>query len=111
MRILVTYATCHGSTAEIARRIASRLESFGDAVECLAMSEVSHLSGYEAVVAGSAIHDQDWLDDARAFVSRFAPDLGALPVWLFSVGDRQLGVGRGGGSSRRRSTARLLEAR
>ena len=86
MRILVTYATCHGSTAEIARRIASRLESSGDAVECLAMSEVSHLSGYEAVVAGSAIHDQDWLDDARAFVSRFAPDLGALPVWLFSVG-------------------------
>ena len=86
MRILVTYATCHGSTAEIARRIASRLESSGDAVECLAMSEVSRLSGYEAVVAGSAIHDQDWLDDARAFVSRFAPDLGALPVWLFSVG-------------------------
>jgi len=86
MRILVTYATCHGSTAEIARRIANRLESSGDAVECLAMSEVSRLSGYEAVVAGSAIHDQDWLDDARAFVSRFAPDLDALPVWLFSVG-------------------------
>lgn len=86
MRILVTYATCHGSTAEIARRIANRLESSGDAVECLAMSEVSHLSGYEAVVAGSAIYDQDWLDEARAFVSRFAPDLGALPVWLFSVG-------------------------
>ena len=50
------------------------------------MSEVSNLSGYEAVVAGSAIHDQGWLDDARAFMSRFAPDLGALPVWLFSVG-------------------------
>lgn len=86
MRILVAYSTCHGSTAEIARRIASRLESSGDAVECRAMSEVSHLSGYEAVVAGSALHDQDWLAEARAFMSRFAPDLDALPVWLFSVG-------------------------
>jgi len=86
MRILVAYATCHGSTAEIATRIASRLESPGDTVECRAMSEVSDLSGYEAVVAGSAIHDQAWLTEAMKFMSRFAPALGVLPVWLFSVG-------------------------
>lgn len=86
MRILVTYATCHGSTAQIARRIASRLESPADAVECRAMSEVSDLSGYEAIVAGSAIHDQEWLAEATAFLSQFSRNLDGMPVWLFSVG-------------------------
>lgn len=86
MRILVAYASCHGSTAEIARRIASTLESRGETVECRAMSEVADLAGFDAVVAGSAVHDQDWLPDARAFMSRFAAALGGLPVWLFSVG-------------------------
>jgi menaquinone-dependent protoporphyrinogen oxidase len=86
MRILVGYATCHGSTAEIAQRIASQLESSGDTVECRAMSKVSDLSSYEAVVAGSAIHDQEWLAEATAFLSRFSQALEGMPVWLFSVG-------------------------
>lgn len=86
MRILVAYATCHGSTAEIAQRIAGGLQSPGDSVECLAMSDVSDLSGYDAVVAGSAIHDQEWLAEAADFMSRFASALAAMPVWLFSVG-------------------------
>ncbi len=86
MRILVAYASSHGSTAEIAGRIAGRLESAGDTVECRAMREVPDLSPYDAVVAGSAIHDQAWLGEAMAFLSRFASDLAAMPVWLFSVG-------------------------
>ena len=86
MRILVTYATCHGSTAEIAQRIASGLQSSGDVVECRAMREVADLSGYEAFVAGSAIHDQEWLPEASEFLSRLASTLGGTPVWLFSVG-------------------------
>lgn len=86
MRILVAYASCHGSTAEIAGRVANVLQSSGDAVECRAMKEVSDLSAYDAVVAGSAIHDQEWLAEASAFMSRFSSALAALPVWLFSVG-------------------------
>lgn len=86
MRILVAYASCHGSTAEIASRIAGRLRLPGDEVECRAMGEVPGLSGYDAVVAGSAIHDQEWLADATAFMSRFSSALAGTPVWLFSVG-------------------------
>ncbi|HET6917632.1 MAG TPA: flavodoxin domain-containing protein [Acidimicrobiales bacterium] len=86
MRILVAYASCHGSTAEIAGRIANVLRSSGDAVECRPMKEVSDLSAYDAVVAGSAIHDQEWLTEASAFMSRLSPALTVLPVWLFSVG-------------------------
>lgn len=86
MRILVAYGSCHGSTAEIAGRIASRLQSLGDTAECRPMRDVRDLSGYDAVVAGSAIHDQDWLPEAATFMSRLAPSLGLLPVWLFSVG-------------------------
>lgn len=86
MRVLVTYASCHGSTAEIAERIAGRLEAAGDRVECRAMSEVIDLSGYDAVVAGSAIHDQAWLPEAMSFLSRFASTLPHLQTWAFSVG-------------------------
>jgi len=50
------------------------------------MSEITELSDYDAVVAGSAIHDQEWLAEATSFMSRFASALRALPVWLFSVG-------------------------
>lgn len=86
MRVLVAYATCHGSTAEIAQRIASRLGASGEEVDCRAMSEVVDLSGYDAVVAGSAIHDQEWLPEAATFMYRFASALETRPVWLFSVG-------------------------
>jgi menaquinone-dependent protoporphyrinogen oxidase len=86
MRVLVAYATCHGSTAEIANGIAGRIEARGHTVECRAMSDVSDVSGYGAVVAGSAIHDQAWLPEAIEFASRFAPALATKPLWLFMVG-------------------------
>jgi menaquinone-dependent protoporphyrinogen oxidase len=85
MKVLVAYATCHGSTAEIGQRIAQRLESAGHTVDCRPMKEVRKLT-YDAAVLGSAIHNQLWLAEATDFVARFGPDLADIPVWLFSVG-------------------------
>lgn len=86
MKILVAYATCHGSTAEIAQRIADRLRASGDTVDCQPMTDLDTPDGYEAAVLGSPIHDQDWLPEATGFLARFGPTLGWGPVWLFSVG-------------------------
>lgn len=79
--VLVAYASAHGSTEEIASRIAMRL-----GVDLAAMADVRSLDRYDAVVLGSAIHDQQWLPDAVAFVNRFRLDLMSKSLWAFSVG-------------------------
>jgi menaquinone-dependent protoporphyrinogen oxidase len=86
MRILVTYASSHGSTQEIAERIAARIEGQGLSVDCRPVGEADAMSGYDAVVVGSAVHDQAWLTDGSRFITGHLTDLSAKPLWLFSVG-------------------------
>jgi menaquinone-dependent protoporphyrinogen oxidase len=57
MRILVAHASAHGSTAEIARRIADVLRDEGSSVDVGPMEQQDGLGDYDAVVLGSAIHD------------------------------------------------------
>ncbi|TDL42848.1 flavodoxin domain-containing protein [Kocuria rosea] len=86
MRILVAHASAHGSTAEIARRIADVLRKEGSSVDVGPMEQQDGLGDYDAVVLGSAVHDQDWLPVATAFVHRHQAVLRTRPVWLSSVG-------------------------
>ena len=86
MRVMVVYASTHGSTAEIAQRIADRLRQGGDDVAALPVSSVDNLENVEAFVLGSAIHGRRWLDEAVAFVARNRQALQKRPLWTFSVG-------------------------
>lgn len=86
MTVLIAYASERGSTAEIAQHMASRLAVTLDAVECRSVEEVESVSGYEAAIIGSAIHNQAWLPAAAVFLSRLAPELATRPVWAFNVG-------------------------
>lgn len=54
-RILVTYATRAGSTAEVAAAIGESLAARGYAVEVKSVKEKPGVAGYSAVVLGSAI--------------------------------------------------------
>jgi menaquinone-dependent protoporphyrinogen oxidase len=85
MMVLVAYATDHGSTRGIAARIADRLRQQGVDAKALAVADVAEVSGYEAVVLGSAIHGGKWLPEALQFADRNAGPLRERPVWLFSV--------------------------
>ncbi len=85
-RVLVTYVSPHGSTRGIAERIATRLTDSGLSVDCLPIHQAQAITGYDAVVVGSAIHGQAWLAEAAQFVSTHANELSVKPVWLFSVG-------------------------
>jgi menaquinone-dependent protoporphyrinogen oxidase len=84
--VLVAYATKHSSTAEIAERIAAAMRAAGRAAEARPAAEVDDLSGYGAVVLGSAVYAKRWQRDARAFARRYAGELKDMPVWLFSSG-------------------------
>lgn len=86
MTVLVVYASALGSTREIAEHVASRMAVALGEVECRSVEEIKSVSGYEAVVVGSAIHNQAWLRPALLFFSHHAPELVKRPVWAFSVG-------------------------
>lgn len=88
MRILVSTASRHGSTTEVATRIAETLRAglpTGTIVEELPAAEASDPASYDAVVLGSAVYLGRWLDDARNLTKRIAAQP-PRPVWLFSVG-------------------------
>jgi len=86
MRVLVTAASRHGSTAEIAEAIATGLTRRGADAEAIPIDEVDGLEGFDAVVLGSAIYMGRWLKPARKFAEAHAAELSQRPVWLFSSG-------------------------
>src|SRR5512146_423742 len=67
-KILVTYASRTGSTAEVAEAIARTLTESGAQVDVLPMQAVKDLTPYQAIVAGSAIRKSKWLPEAVQFI-------------------------------------------
>jgi menaquinone-dependent protoporphyrinogen oxidase len=86
LRVLVTAATRHEATGEIAEAIAAGLAKRGVEAEARPITEVGDVDGYDAVVLGSAIYVGRWLTEAGRFAERHAATLASLPVWLFSSG-------------------------
>lgn len=84
-KILVTYASRMGSTADVAQAIGKTLEETGVQVEVRPMTEVKDLTPYDAVVAGSAIQAKQWLPEALEFVERHRQSLAQKPFAAFMV--------------------------
>jgi menaquinone-dependent protoporphyrinogen oxidase len=85
-RVLVTFGSKHGATAEIADVVAETLCSCGLDVDCVEAGDVESLDGYDAVILGSAVYMRRWRREARRFVHHFAADLAQRPFWVFSSG-------------------------
>lgn len=83
--ILITYASRTGSTKGVAETIAQSFTSRGIPVRLLPMHEVTDLSGYKAVIAGSAIQDKKWLPEAIQFLAKNRTQLNSIPVAVFLV--------------------------
>jgi menaquinone-dependent protoporphyrinogen oxidase len=86
MRVLVTAASRHGATHEIAAAIGDGLTRRGVEAEARAAEELDSLDGYDAYVIGSAVYVGRWLEPARELVEEHAAVLAECPVWLFSSG-------------------------
>jgi len=84
-RILVTYASRYGATAEIALEIADRLCLRNFEVDLRTVEEAGVLSGYDGVVVGSSIRMGHWLAPAADFVTQHRDALRSQPLALFTV--------------------------
>lgn len=82
-KALVTYASRSGSTIGVAEAIAVELQQSGVDVDVLAMSDVTDVSQYAAVVAGSAIRQESWLPEALQFIQTHSEALDSKPVATF----------------------------
>ncbi|MFP3907300.1 MAG: flavodoxin domain-containing protein [Acidimicrobiales bacterium] len=87
MSVIVGFATDHGSTEGVARRIGTRLDERGvEGVTVAPMTPDVDVTCFDAAVLGSAIHSGSWLSEGRKLMDRSTDALAERPTWLFSVG-------------------------
>jgi len=80
-RVLVTYSTFSGSTAEVAKVIGEELRATAQ-VEVRPMSDVESFEGFEAVVIGGPMI-LGWHRQARRFLRRHRRALEHIPLAIF----------------------------
>jgi menaquinone-dependent protoporphyrinogen oxidase len=85
-RVLVVYATRHGSTAGIAQRIAEVFRGDGAEVVVADAAADPDAVGFDAAIVGSGVYMGSWLPDATSWLEQHAADLADRSVWLFSSG-------------------------
>jgi menaquinone-dependent protoporphyrinogen oxidase len=86
--VLVTAATRHGATGEIAVALARAIEGPNRDIEAVfvLVGQRPEPERFDAVVLGSAVYAGRWQDAARDFATEHAGSLRARPLWLFSSG-------------------------
>lgn len=85
MRVLVTYASVSGSTAEVAEAIGEVLEGQDLKVWVQPMKSVSEIETYDAIIAGSSIRAGRWLPEAIKFLDNFQLILNRKVVAYFTT--------------------------
>jgi menaquinone-dependent protoporphyrinogen oxidase len=85
-KVLVAYASKHGSTRDVAQVIAKRLEQQGLRVERRPAAEVHDVQEYGAVVVGAALYTGRMIVDARRFLRRHHTELAQRTFAIFAMG-------------------------
>src|SRR5215216_4842008 len=83
MRILVAYASAHGSTKEVAQFIGRVLSTYNTDVTVANVVDVQSVEGYDAYLLGSAIHASLWLQEMCTFFDRFEDQLAEKHLYFF----------------------------
>jgi menaquinone-dependent protoporphyrinogen IX oxidase len=83
-KILVTYATMAGSTAEVAQVVGEELAKSGFQIEVLPLSEVKNLDDYAGVVVGAPMI-LGWHRQARRFLKQHRKSFAHIPLAVFAL--------------------------
>jgi menaquinone-dependent protoporphyrinogen oxidase len=84
-KVLVTYATMSGSTAEVALAVGEVLIHLGNEVDILPLEKVGDLSAYNAVIVGAPMV-MGWHRSALQFLARNRAALRRTPLAAFATG-------------------------
>jgi len=84
-RILVTFASRTGSTAEVAKMIDEVLTARGYSVDLKSVQEKPSIEGYRAVIIGSAIRMGGWLPEMLEFIKTNQKNLNQIPTAIFTI--------------------------
>ena len=90
--VLVTAASRHGATLEIAEHLARSLEQSAAGLRCglvatsIPVERRPDPVRYDAVILASAVYAGRWLEPAAHYAAEHAAALRARPVWLLSSG-------------------------
>jgi menaquinone-dependent protoporphyrinogen oxidase len=74
-KVLVTYSTRTGSTKGATECIREKLSDRGENTDIAPMQEVTDISQYSAVIAGSAIQAGKWFPEAMTFIQTHQHEL------------------------------------
>lgn len=85
-KILITYASKYGATAEIAEKISEEMKTAGFDVDTLPVKAVKDLSAYQAVILGVALYMGQWQKEAVTLIKTQKAALSAQPVYIFTSG-------------------------
>lgn len=86
MRVLLTYATKYGSTAEVAQRIGEILASKGMEVKVADIKERPEVEGFDAAIVGAPVMMGSLLHRAPRFVKKHLKVLQDIPFACFALG-------------------------
>jgi menaquinone-dependent protoporphyrinogen oxidase len=84
--VLVVYASKHGSTEQVARKVAEKLRDAGYTTRVEQARAAKDLDGARAVVVGGSIYTGRWHHDAHRFLRRHRKELRTLPFAVFALG-------------------------
>jgi len=83
MRVLIVFASSHGSTGEVARFIADVLRERGVESDITSAAVAGSARKYDACLLGSAVHNGLWLPEMSFFVRRQRTSLAEKPLYLW----------------------------
>jgi menaquinone-dependent protoporphyrinogen oxidase len=84
-KVLLAYGTVAGSTAEVAQAIADEINQAGSQVDVQTVEDVKDISGYDAVILGTAVRMFHILGKTRRFLRKHRQALSQVPVAYFLV--------------------------
>lgn len=85
-RVLVSAASKHGATAEIAEQLGETLRGRGIEATVAAPEDVDSVEGYDGVILGSAVYAGHWMEEAKQLANLIAEHEPPPSVWTFSSG-------------------------